>query len=107
MHTEWENSSSSPLTVEKELGVLVKRKLDMNQQWTLVTQKINHFLDCIRREMVSRKWVVIVPLCYAFVRPHMENGVLTPSNTRYIAVGVYPGNKKGLEGLSASPMNKG
>jgi len=58
--------------VEKALGVLVDEKLDMTQQCVLTAWKANRALGCIKRIVASRLRGVILPLCCALVRPHLE-----------------------------------
>ena len=86
----WSPVESSP--VEKDFGVLLNKKLDMNQQFTPATQKINCFLDCIKRGMVSHERVVIVPLLCPCEAP---SGVLClglgpPAQEGYGTVGADP-----------------
>jgi len=82
LHPGWGNSwyqhrlgdegiESSP--AEELLEVLVDEELDMSHQCALTAQKIVHTLGCIKRNTGSRLREVILPLCSALVRPHLES----------------------------------
>ncbi|KAK4821798.1 hypothetical protein QYF61_003827 [Mycteria americana] len=64
------NIESSP--AEKDLGVLMDEELDKSRRWALVAQKANCILGCMKRSVASRSREVILPLCSALVRPHLE-----------------------------------
>ena len=59
-------------SAEKDLGVLVGSKLPTAQQCVLVAREDNGIPGCVRRNVASRSGQVILPLCSALVRLHLE-----------------------------------
>jgi len=58
--------------VDRDLGVLVDDKLTMSQHCALVAKKTNGVLGCTKKRVTSRSREVLLPLCSALVRPHLE-----------------------------------
>lgn len=60
------------------MDVLVDKSLSVCQQCGLADWKANNTLGCIKREVASRAGEVIVPLCFAVLKPYPAS-VLCPS----------------------------
>ncbi|GAB0179976.1 hypothetical protein GRJ2_000462900 [Grus japonensis] len=57
---------------ERGLGVWIDGKLNMSQQCGLAAKRANCVLGCIKHSIASWSREVIVLLCTALVRPHLE-----------------------------------
>ncbi|GAB0190929.1 hypothetical protein GRJ2_001558200 [Grus japonensis] len=98
---EWIESSPE----EKDLGVLVDKKLHMSQQCALAVQKANCILGCIKRSMTSRLREGILPLrsCETSLGV-LCSAVGSPEHERHGPVGESPEEAtrliRGMEHLS-------
>ncbi|GAB0175818.1 cAMP-dependent protein kinase inhibitor alpha [Grus japonensis] len=96
---------------EKDLGVLVDKKLDMSWQCALAAQKAKCILGCIKSSMISRSREEILPLCSALVIPHLEYCIqlwgAQYKKDMELLEGVQRRPRRCSEGWSTSPMKTG
>jgi len=59
-------------STERDLGVWVDGKLNMSQQCPLAAKRANCVLGCIKHSTASQSREVVVPLCSALRKPHLE-----------------------------------
>ena len=59
-------------SAEKDLGVLGDNRLTMSQQRAFVAKKASGLLWCMKKSVASRLKEVILLLCSALVRPHLD-----------------------------------
>ena len=62
-------------SAEKDMGVLVNNTVAMSKQCSLVAKKASGIMECIKKSVANRMKKVILPLCSALVRPHLEHCV--------------------------------
>lgn len=61
--------------VEKDLGVLMHENLDMIKQCVLAVQKAKLILGCITNSVAGRSSKVILLLCSALLRTHLDHRI--------------------------------
>ena len=59
-------------TQEKDLGVTFSADMKVSEQCGIAASKGNQILGLIRRTIMYKEKQLIVPLCKAIVRPHLE-----------------------------------
>lgn len=74
----------------------MNNNLNMNQQCTAAAMKGNWILDSIYRDIILRYRDVIIPLCSALVRLHLENFVhIIQGRCKQMGKGPEEGNEDG------------
>ena len=59
-------------TQEKDLGVTFSADMKVSEQCRIAASKGNQILGLIRKTITYKEKQLIVPLCKAIVRPHLE-----------------------------------
>lgn len=100
---KWLESSSA----ERDLGVVVDSRFNMNQQCSLAAKRAKHIWRCIKHSIAFQSKEVIRPLYSAWVQPHLEYHVQfwTPQYKKDVKVLESVQRRatklvKGLEGMS-------
>ena len=62
-------------SVERDLGLLRDDRPTLSQNCALAAKKSSGILGCIQRSVASSLREVLLPLCSALVRPHLESWV--------------------------------
>lgn len=82
LHLE-RNKSAGKQLGRKDLGILADSKLNVSQQCDLDAREVNGVLGYSVQSSASRSRKVILPLCSAPVKPHLECWVhFWPPSTR-------------------------
>lgn len=71
--------------------------LNMSQQCVLATQKVNYILSCINNEMASEEREVVVSLCSALGRIHLEYCIQVWDQERSCAGALERGGAVGVD----------
>ena len=57
---------------EKDLGLTISANMKVSEQCGIAAAKGNQIIGLIRRNIVYKEKELIIPLCKAIVRPHLE-----------------------------------
>ena len=72
MNDEMGGTIISKTVKEKDLGVTMNANMKVSEQCRIAASKGNQVLGMIRRNITYKEKCVIIPLCKAIVRPHLE-----------------------------------